>query len=90
MHMPIVVPTLAPGQPHSLEHGSVKDEYENCLLHIDVRFQNNNGTFFGYLEKATRGTTFASSIETYEITRNVRASWLSLNTQHARESKWRV
>ena len=89
VQVPIVAPEISPDQPRSLEHGSIKDEYENRLLHSDVRFQNNNGTVFGYLEEATRGTTFASSIKTYKLTRNGCAAWLALNMQHAGESKWR-
>ena len=60
--VPILAPVLAPDQPHSLEHGLVEDEYENCLLHSYVRFQTYNGTLFGCLEETTRGTTFAYSI----------------------------
>ena len=88
-HVPIVAPVLAPYQTHSIEHGSVKYEYESCLLHSDVRFRNDNGTLFGYLEEATRGTTFVSSIKTYKRTCNGRASWLALNMQYAGERKWR-
>ena len=68
--VPIVDLTLAPDQPHSLEHGLVEDEYENCLLHSDVRFRNNNWTVFGYLKEATRGTTFAPFIKTFKRTSN--------------------
>ena len=60
---PIVAPTIAPDQPHLLKHGSVEGKYENFLLHYDVRFQNDNGTLFGYLEEVTFSTTFASSIK---------------------------
>ena len=45
--VPIVDPALAPDQPHLLEHVLVKDEYENSLLHSDLRFRNNNRTLFG-------------------------------------------
>ena len=34
----IVAPALAIDQTHLLENSLVKDEYENCLLHYDVRF----------------------------------------------------
>ena len=88
-HDDIVAPVLAPDQTHLIEHGSVKYEYESCLLHSDVRFRNDNGTLFGYLEEATRGTTFVSSIKTYKLTCNGRASWLALNMQYAGERKWR-
>ena len=55
--VPIMAPALAPDQLHSLEHGSVKDEYEYCLLHSGVSFRNNNGTLFGYLKEEIHGTT---------------------------------
>ena len=54
-----------------------------------VRFQNGNGTLFGYLKKETRGTTIVSSIKTYKHTRNGRVEWLAINMQHAGERKWR-
>ena len=76
-------------QPHLLEHGSVEDEYENRLLHSDVSFRNDNGTIFGYLEEATHGTTFASSIKNYERTRNGLVACMALNTQQDGDSKWR-
>ena len=46
----IVTPALAIDQTHLLENSLVKEEYENCLLHYNVRFWNNNRTVFGYLE----------------------------------------
>ena len=85
----MVVPVLPPDQPHLIEHGSIKDEYENHHLHSDVRFQNNNGTIFGYLKEETHGTTFASYIKNYKRTCNGYAAWLAINMQHAGESKWR-
>ena len=86
--LPIVAPALPQDQTHLLEHGLVEDEYEN-LLHSDVRFQNDNGTLFGYLEEATCGNTFAFTIKTYECTCNGRAACLALNMQHAGERKQR-
>ena len=80
---------LSPYQPHSLEHGSVEDKYENRLLLSDVRFGNNNRDLFSYLKESTRGTNFAYPINTYERTRNDFAAWLALNTHHSGESKWR-
>ena len=80
--VPIVDPALTPDQPHLLDHGSVEDEYENRLLHSDVRFWNYNGTLFGNIKEATRGTTFASSIKTYKRTHNCCEELLDLNMQH--------
>ena len=88
VQVPIVAPALDSYKLHLLEHGLVEDEYESCLLHCDIRFQNDNGTLFGYLKEATCGTTFASSINTYEHTCNGRAAWLALNNQQASEIKW--
>ena len=77
--VPIVPPALSPYQQHFLDHGLVKDKYENRFLHSDVRFQSNNGTLFGSPEEATRGTTFTYSIKTYKLTRNCHAEWIALN-----------
>ena len=84
-----MAPALSPDQPHSLENGLVKDEYEKRLLHSDVRFRNDNRTLFGYPEEATCGTPFSYSIKTYERTCNRCAALLDIITQHAKERKWR-
>ena len=81
--------TPAPDEQQLLEHGLFEQKFENSLLHSDVRFRNDNGTLFGYLEEATYGTTFASSVNTYERTSNGRAEWLDLSMQHAGDSKWK-
>ena len=87
--VPIVDPELATDQTHSIKHGLVEYEYGNRLLHSDVRFWNDNGTLFGYLQEETRGTTFLSSIRTYERTCNGRVAWMHLNKKHGGEKKRR-
>ena len=52
-----------------------------------MRYRNHNGNLFGYLEEATRSTSYAASIKPYERTRNGRGAWQALNTQHTGEDK---
>ena len=63
-----VVPVLEVNQPHSVEHGSVADEYKYRLSHADARYGNNNEILYGYLEEATQGSIFVALIKLYERT----------------------
>ena len=51
---PAVAPPLAPGQPHSLEHGSVEAELIASASHADA-----------LLEEATQSSQYAASIKPF-------------------------
>ena len=63
---PAVAPPLAPGQPHSAEHGSVEAELIARASHTHALFRNNNSDLYFLLEEATRGTTYAASISPFQ------------------------
>ena len=61
-----VAPPLAPGQPHSLEHGSVEAELIARASHAHALFRNDNSDLYFLLEEATQGTQYASSIKPFQ------------------------
>ena len=63
---PAAAPPLAPGQPHSTEHGSVEAELIAWALHTHALFCNDNSDLYFLLEEATRGTQYATSIKPFQ------------------------
>ena len=59
-------PPLAPGQPHSIEHGSVEAELITRASHTHALFCNDNSDLYFLLEEATRGTQYATSIKPFQ------------------------
>ena len=57
---------LAPGQPHSIEHGSVEAELIAWALHTHALFQNDNSDLYFLLEEATWSTPYAASIKPFQ------------------------
>ena len=50
---PAMAPPLAPGQPHSTEHGSVEAELIARASHTHALFRNDNSDLYFLLEEAT-------------------------------------
>ena len=63
---PAAAPTLAAGQPHSIEQGSVEAEVIAQALHTHALFRNDNSDLYFLLEEATRGTQYATSIKPFQ------------------------
>ena len=53
---PAVAPPLAPGHPHSLEHGSIEAELIARAPHSHALFRNDNSDLYFLLEEATQST----------------------------------
>jgi hypothetical protein len=73
--VPVAVPPLAAGQPHSVEAGSVEEELIARASHNHPLFREDNGLVYFKLEAATRG-------------RNGRGALEALLTQFAGTDKW--
>ena len=86
--VPAATPALAPGQPHSTEHGSVKDELVARASHTHALFRDDNMTVYHHLEEATRSTFYAASIKPYQCAKNGRDAWFALVGQYAGIEKW--
>lgn len=81
-------PALAHHQPHSNEHGSVEGELIARLSHTHPIFCDDNKMVYDYLGVATRSTIYAASIKPFQRTKNGRAAYQVLISQHAGEDKW--
>ena len=85
---PAVAPPLAPGQPHSVEHGSVEAELIARASHTHTLFRNDNSDLYFLLEEATRSTSYAASIRPFQQYRDGEAAWKALTSQYAGKDKW--
>ena len=85
---PAVAPPLAPGQPHSVEHGSVEAELVAQASHTHALFWNDNSDLYFLLEEATQGTPYAASIKPFQRNRDGEGAWKALTSQYAGKDKW--
>jgi hypothetical protein len=83
-----VAPPLMARQPYSTVHGSMEDELIARLSHGSPVFRDDNKAVYNYLEEATRGTTYHSTVQTYQRSKSGRSAWLALLQQHAGTDKW--
>ena len=86
--VPAATPALAAGQPHSMEHGSVKDELVARASHAHALFHDDNVTVYHHLEEANCSTFYAASIKPYQCAKNGRDAWFALVGQYAGIDKW--
>ena len=80
---PAAAPPLAPGQPHSTEHGSVEAELIAWASHTHALFRNDNSDLYFLLEEATQGTQYAASIKPFQRHRDGNGAWNALTSQYA-------
>ena len=77
---PAVAPPLAPGQPHSIEHGSVEVELIARASHTHTLFHNDNSDLYFLLEEATCSTPYATSIKPFQRNRDGEGAWKALTS----------
>ena len=85
---PAAAPPLAPGHPHSLEHGSVEAELIARVSHAHALFHNDNSDLYFLLEEATQSTQYAASIKPFQQNRDGKGAWKVLTSQYAGKDKW--
>ena len=85
---PAVAPPLAPGQPHSIEHGSVEAELIARASHTHALFRNDNSDLYFLLEEATQSTQYAASIKPFQRHRDGAGAWNALTSQYSGKDKW--
>lgn len=85
---PAALPTLAAGQPHSTEHGSVENELVARASHTHALYRDDNSAVYHKLEEATRTTSYAASIKPFQRGKDGRGAWMALRTQYAGRDKW--
>lgn len=83
-------PALIHQRPYSADHGSIEGELIARLSHTSPLFRDDNAKVYGFLEEATRGTTYSSSLKSYTRTKNGRGAYLAIISQHAGQDKWQT
>ena len=63
---PAMALSLAPGQPHSIKHGSVEVELIAQASHSHALFCNDNSDLYFLLEEATWSTPYTASIKPFQ------------------------
>lgn len=81
-------PALLRNRPYSAEHGSVEGEMIARLSHNHALFRDDNAKVYHYLEEATRGTIYASSLKPFQRRKDGREAHLAIINQHAGVDKW--
>lgn len=89
VEVPGDLPARMEQMPHSTD-SSVVEDLVNFASHKHPMFKDDNAQLYYLLEKATRGTVYASSLKTYQKTKNGRGALLSIRNQYAGIDKWDV
>ena len=87
---PAVALPLAPGQPHTIEHGSVEAELIARASHTHGLFRNDNSDLYFLLEEATRSTSYAASIRPFQRNRDGEGAWKALTSQYTENTNGRL
>ncbi len=83
-----VPPVLQVGEPFAEEYGSVEGEMIVRLSHTHPLYKLDNGQVFDVIEAALCGTSISPSIAQFCKTRDGRAAYLALVSQHAGRDVW--
>jgi hypothetical protein len=86
--VPVAIPALMAGQPHSTENGSVEMELTSRASHNHPLFREDNESVYHRLEEATRGTSYAASLKPYQRAKDGRGAFEAIISQYAGEDKW--
>ena len=81
---------LATDMPFSAVHGSVELELIARASHTHGAFAEDNAMVYDSLEKATRGTEYASSLKPFQKTKDGRRALEALATQYTGKDKWKL
>ncbi len=88
VEVPAPAPPLARHLPHSEQHGSIEGELIFRLSHTSPTFRDDNSTVYHYLEEATRGTVYSTTLKPFSRKKDGRGAWVALVSQHAGNDKW--
>ena len=86
--VPVVVPLLMVGQPHSGVHGSIEVEMIVRASHTHAMFCDDNAAVYYEFEEATRSTSYAPSIKPFQRTKKGHGAHQALTNQYGGNDKW--
>ena len=78
---------LQPGKAYG-SSGSVLQDLILRLSHEHSLFKTDNATVYGFIEEATRGSSYAHTIKSYSRTKDGRSAWLAIITSHVVINQW--
>ena len=82
-----VLPVLATDLPHSTGHGSVEGELIARASHEHPLYRDDNVRVYYDLEISLRGSSYLSSIKSFQRVKNGRDAFFSIRNQYAGEDK---
>ena len=82
------IPDQETDKAHTTEHGSVAKDLVAFATHAHPRYQDGNMEVYNLLEKATRGSQYASTLKAYQREKDGHAAMSSIMSQFAGQDKW--
>jgi hypothetical protein len=76
-------PAQQPGDPHSVETGSINGNLTACMPHNHPLYKVDNGLTFNMIEVAVWGHNITATIAPFLCKRDGRGALLTLQSQHA-------
>ena len=81
-------PALATNQPHNEDYGSVESELVKLVSWDHRLFKNDNNNVFDRMERALKGTPYASTIVLFRKGRDGNKAMAVIISQHAGKDVW--
>jgi hypothetical protein len=78
---PYPCPPAQPGKPYALDYDTLADEMIARTNHSHDLYRTDNAAVYHDIEKAVRGTSYASSIKVFSDKKNGRGAFLALKQQ---------
>ena len=75
-------------KPYSRRHGSVQAELIARVSHSHPVFNDDRARVFDFVEEATRGTSYSSTITPSKATKDGCSAMAAMESQHAGVDKW--
>ena len=85
---PAPIPVQANNSPTSADYDSIMDELIDFTPHTDDAYTEDNAKVYQILQDMVSGTSFESSIKTFQRSRNGRGAYLALCQHNLGSSKW--
>ena len=83
----MVIDPLTTGEAFG-SSGAVLDDLIARLSHIHPLYKSDNAKVYSYIEEATRGTAYSSTVKAFARKRNGRGAWKAMKSSHAGNDKW--
>ena len=82
------LPRLEDGRPYSRGSINIHNDLIEFATHEDARFSEDNRMVYGFLEEATRTSSYASMLKQFQDVKNGRGAYLAIKSQYAGPEVW--